>query len=378
MESPEPATPRDLAPGAARQLGCLGPVSALGLGSFAGEPGEPDDTNYELATIRAVERGITLLDTGINYRLQGSERAIGRALREIRARRRSTGARSTGAGTGTGTVATDSTNAGNAGSATELAQTTPRVCTRGGYIPLENPPPESKAKYLAYVSSEYFDHAIIYPDELVSDGHCIVPSFLVDQVDRSRRNLGVSVIDLYYVHNPEQQLDGVSRDVLTRRIRDAFAALEECVDAGSILAYGCATWHGLRVPPDAPNHLSLEALVSAAREVAGEDHHFTAVQVPISLAMSEAIRVRTQVVRGAPRTLLEAATELGVAVVACAPLLHGQLAAGLPRAVRDAFPDARDDAERALRFTLSLPQVVSTVVGMRSVSHVDRNSALLA
>ncbi len=334
---------------AVRTLGRLGPVSALGIGSFAGDPTDADDAVYVSATTNALERGITLVDTSINYRFQRSERAIGKALRDWR-------------------------NGGSNGS--NHAPIT--VCTRGGYVPLEAPAPASKTEYRNYVEREYFNTGIIHPDELVAGGHCIAPTFMSDQIARSRANLRVDVIDLYYLHNPEQQLDGISRDVFTQRLRDAFAALEACMGVGAIRAYGCSTWHGLRVGPDAPNHLSLESLVNAAREVAGDDHHFAAVQLPINLAMSEAVRVPTQMVKGQLRTVLEAASELGVSVVACAPLMQGTLAEGLPDAVRAALPEAPTDAGRALNFVRTLPGVTSTVVGMRSLVHVEENAALLA
>lgn len=339
------------APGFTRDLGQLGPVSVLGIGSFVGEPTAADDALYERAISEALGRGITLIDTSINYRCQQSERAIGRALRRWK-----------------------EGSYGTSGAASHQARIT--VCTRGGYVPLEAPAPASKSEYRAYIEREYFNSGIIHPDELVAGGHCIAPTFMSDQIARSRANLGVDVIDLYYLHNPEQQLDGVSRDVFTQRMREAFAALEACMGVGAIRAYGCATWHGLRVGPEAPNHLSLEALVNAARDVAGDGHHFTAVQLPINLAMSEAVRVPTQIVNGELRTVLEAAAELGVAVVACAPLMHGQLAEGLPEAVREALPEAATDAGRALNFVRSLPGVTATIVGMRSPAHVDENVAL--
>lgn len=323
-------------------LGLLGQVSALGVGTALGDPTDHEDELYEDALAVAVECGITLVDTAINYRCQMSERAVGRAVRKL-----GDGAR-------------------------------PLVCTKSGYLPLEAPPPESKDEYRAYIQREYIDSGIIDPGDLVAGGHCIAPGFLTDQIRRSLSNLQIDVIDLYYVHNPAQQLDSVPRDVFEVRLRNAFAALEGCVDEGHIRAYGCATWHALRVAPDAPNHLSLESLLQAARDVAGDSHHFAAVQIPINLAMVEAVRVPTQLVSGRPRTALEAADELGVAVIAVAPLLQGRLTSGLPAAARDAFPEAGSDAECALAFVGMLPHVTSVVVGMRSAKHVRENSALFA
>lgn len=322
-----------------RPLGALGTVSALGAGACLGDCGDADDARYAGTVAAALRRGVTLVDTAINYRCQRAERAVGRALREV-------------------------------------PEARVVVCTRGGYIPLDSPPPDSKEDYRAYVAREYVATGLVGADDLVDGGHCIAPRFLMDQIARSRRNLGRERIDLYYLHNPERQLDHVSRDELLRRLRLAFTALEEAVAAGAIGAYGCATWDALRVPGDHAMHLELEAIVEAARDVAGSLHHLVAVQLPINLAMAEAVRLPTQRVRGEPCTLLQAARLLGVAVVAAAPLMQGRLTRGLPREVQEAFPSATTDAQRALAFVASLPGVACVPVGMRSEAHLTENLSL--
>ena len=60
---------------------------------------------------------------------------------------------------------------------------------------------------------------IMRAEEIVAGGHCLAPDFLADQIARSRANLGVETIDLYYLHNPEQQLDVIDDAELERRIR---------------------------------------------------------------------------------------------------------------------------------------------------------------
>ena len=92
---------------------------------------------------------------------------------------------------------------------------------------------------------------------------------------------------------------------------DAFSCMEEQVERGIIGCYGCATWNGFRVLPEARNHLSLEELVGLARDVGGKDHHFKVIQLPINLAMTEAVRVQTQKVGSERVSLLDAAHRLG-------------------------------------------------------------------
>lgn len=353
------------APDFTRTLGALGPVSALAFGTALGDPNDMEDARYGDAIDTALAAGVTLIDTAINYRCQRSERTIGRALARARSHASHDGARD---GHHMGSIHMGAIHMGAI-----------MVCTKGGYIPLESSPPSSKEAYRSYVRSTYLDTGMIRGDDLVAGGHCIAPAFLTDQIARSRWNLGVECIDLYYIHNPEQQLEGgIARDVFAQRLRDAFEALEAAVDAGAIRAYGCATWNGLRASLDAPNHLSLEMLVHTARDVAGDDHHFHAVQLPVSLAMPEAVRVQTQHVNGAARTALEAADELGIAVVAGASLMHGRLARDLPPAARSIFPDAPSDAACALTFARMLPHVASVAVGMRSREHVRENVEVFA
>ncbi|MEO8578677.1 MAG: aldo/keto reductase, partial [Gemmatimonadales bacterium] len=181
--------------------------------------------------------------------------------------------------------------------------------------------------------------------------------------------------DIYYLHNPEQQLDVLPRPEFLSMLRAAFTALEQQVGQGVIGSYGCATWNGFRVPPESRNHLSLEALVSVAREVGGSGHHFKVIQLPINLVMTEAVRAPTQCVGDKRMPLLEAAHLLGISVVGSATLMQSQLTRSLPEQLHAAFPGFKTDARRAIAFAQSLPVAVA-LVGMKSAGHLDENLAL--
>jgi hypothetical protein len=58
-------------------------VSSLGLGTYLGECDDSDDARYTATASTALERGVNLFDTAINYRCQRSERAIGEAVRNV-------------------------------------------------------------------------------------------------------------------------------------------------------------------------------------------------------------------------------------------------------------------------------------------------------
>lgn len=318
-------------------------VSSLGLGTYLGDCDDSEDARYTTTARAALERGVNLLDTAINYRCQRSERAIGQAVRN--------------------SIASGS-----------IEREEVVVCTKGGYIPLDRIPPATKEGYRGFLDSEYYGPGVMQPTDVVSGGHCLAPRYLDDQIERSRKNLGLAAIDIYYLHNPEQQLDVLPRPKFLTVMRDAFSTLEKQVRRGAIGSYGCATWNGLRVSSESRNHLSLEELVSIAREIAGADHSFRVVQLPINLAMTEAVRVPTQCV-GADRVpLLEAASRLGVSVVGSATLMQSQLTRALPPQVHSAFPGFKTDARRAIAFSQSLP-VAAALVGMKSVSHLEENLA---
>lgn len=62
----------------------------------------------------------------------------------------------------------------------------------------------------------------------------MAPRYLQDQLARSRENLGLATIDVYYVHNPETQLGEILREDFVRQIRAAFETLEAACAAGTI------------------------------------------------------------------------------------------------------------------------------------------------
>lgn len=317
-------------------------MSSVGLGTYLGETTDEDDAAYVDAASRALASGINVIDTAINYRCQRSERALCRAIQSA---------------LHDGLLMRD-----------ELV-----VCTKGGYIPLDQHTPATRADYQAYVRREFVDTEIVRADEIVGGGHSLAPRFIRYCVAKSRQNLGLRAIDLYYIHNPEQQLGSVSGEELYGRLEAAFSVLEEAAARGEIVHYGVATWDGLRTAPDQAGHLSLERVVEAARRVGGAGHRLRGVQLPVNLAMSEAVRAPTQLVNGRPLTVLQAAAELELAVIGSATLMQARLTTGLPPAVRDHFRALETDAQRAIAFARTIDGLTSSLVGMKSAAHVDEN-----
>ena len=329
-----------LADGNFRALG-RGPLSStVGLGTYLGAEDGATDVMYQDAALRALELGVNVLDTAVNYRHQRSERAIRTALSTA---------------IGRGVAARD-----------EIV-----VATKGGFIPFDGAVPRDPR---GYFSSTYLETGIIKPGDVARGAHCMTPRYLRDQIDRSRANLGLETLDIYYLHNPETQLGEVDRVEFARRVRAAFEALEAAVGEGSIARYGAATWTGFRADPTATDYLSLAEIVAIASEVGGRDHHFEVVQLPYNLGMPEAFTRANQRVKDRTVPMLEAARQLGVTVMASASVHQGQLTRNLPPLITELIPGLTSDAQRALQFVRSTPGVGTALVGMKSAGHVEENA----
>jgi aryl-alcohol dehydrogenase-like predicted oxidoreductase len=315
-------------------------LSSVGLGTYLGDDDDPTDAQYRAAIVRALDLGINVLDSAINYRSQRSERVVGAALRQAVA---------------LGVASRDAV----------------LVASKAGFLPFDGSRPRDPR---AYIEETYVRPGIFTWEDFAAGGHCMSPRFLENQIARSRANLGLATIDVYYVHNPETQLGDVPRPEFRRRLRAAFERLERACGDGAIGAYGTATWKGYREPPESPEYLSLADVVAAAREVGGPDHHFRFVQLPYNLAMLEAFTGANQTVDGRTASVLEAAAAHGIYVMTSASILQGRLARSLPAALREHVPDLETDAQRALQFVRSTPGVGTALVGMRRTAHVDENA----
>ncbi len=122
--------------------------------------------------------------------------------------------------------------------------------------------------------------------------------------------------------------------------------------------------------------MQLAELDAVAKEIAGDNHHFRFVQLPFNLGMTEALTLGNQSVAGKTMTVMEAAEELNITLIASASLLQGQVASNLPAFVAEAL-GLDSDAERALQFVRSSPGITSALVGMSRQEHVQANAKLV-
>ena len=208
------------------------------------------------------------------------------------------------------------------------------------------------------------------PAEAVVGGmHSMAPEFLSDQLDRSRLNLGLETIDVFYLHNPETQFGFVTQDEFYARAKTAFEFLETAASDEKIQYYGAATWQGFRKP----HALSLTRLEAIAREVGGKDHRFRFIQLPFNLAMTEAFTSRHEELNGEAMTVLEVARRTGITVIGSASILQAKLSKDLPGELASTLPGLTTDAQRAIQFARSAPGLTTALVGMGRPEHVAEN-----
>ncbi|WP_254823474.1 aldo/keto reductase [Haloglomus halophilum] len=316
-----------------------GVVSSVGVGTYLGDPTDEQDERYETAVRQAVESGVSVVDTAVNYRAQRSERAVGRAIE-----------------------------------AADVDREALLVATKGGFVPFDGAQPDDPA---AYVREEWFEPDHASPGEMVR-GNCLSPRFLSRSLDLSLENLGLDTVDLYYVHNPETQLAERDRETVYDLLEDAFVRLEERREAGDLRYYGVATWECFRVPQDHPNYLSLPEVVRRARAASDRADTnatgFRAVQLPFNVHMADAFTRAAHDGPEGPQSALAFAHEAGLDVFASAPLKQGALAR------EGAIPDdvaaklaGETPAQRAINFARSAPGVTAALVGTGSPEHVAEN-----
>ncbi|MBL8179164.1 MAG: aldo/keto reductase [Bryobacterales bacterium] len=286
-------------------------LSTLGIGTYLGAVDEPTDASYAKAVAAAVEGGINFIDTSLNYRNQHSELAVGAALEALFR---------------TGKAQRD-----------ELM-----VCTKAGYLVPGAVP-----------------SGVLDPSDVVGNMHCMAPVFLEDQLERSRRNLGLETIDVFYLHNPETQLRFMGEEEFLQRTGAAFEVCERFVREGRIRYYGTATWDGYRKA----DQLSLANMEQAAREAGGAEHRFRFIQLPFNLAMLEAVTAGV-----APY-----AHQLGISVIGSASLLQARLTSGLPEQLAQALAGPATDTARAIQFARSAPHIDVALIGMSKPEHVEEN-----
>jgi aryl-alcohol dehydrogenase-like predicted oxidoreductase len=315
-------------------------VSSIGVGTYLGDPTDAVDARYRDAIATALEGGVNVVDTAINYRCQRSERAVGQAIEEA-----------------------------------DVSRDAVFVSTKGGFVPFDGERPDDPGEY---VRREFVETGLVERDDLARGQHAIAPDFIDAQLDWSLENLGLDQIDLYYVHNPETQLQVRSREEVYDQLEATFTRLEERAAEGDISTYGVATWNAFRVPESHDQYLALPEVVSRARKAAkaagNTATHLRAIQLPFNVFMADAFTVESHESPEGPQSALWFAHEAGLNVFTSASIAQGDLAAEIPEEVGERLA-GDTTVQRAINFARSAPGVTSSLVGMSRPEHVEENLA---
>ncbi|TGM11398.1 aldo/keto reductase [Leptospira selangorensis] len=164
--------------------------------------------------------------------------------------------------------------------------------------------------------------------------HCISPEFLEDQLERSRKRLGLSTIDAFLLHNPEYFLsysekNGVPKEEAQaeyyRRIKDAFQFLEKARKDGKIQFYGISS-NTFPLPEEEYTHTSLSKCLQIAEKIAGKENGFAVVQFPANWYEDGFLRNRDQ-----GKTLLAICSNFDLLPLINRPLNSFQAGKGMVR-----------------------------------------------
>ncbi len=311
-------------------------LSEMGIGTYLGELDEETDRMYYETIKEGILKGINVVDTAINYRYMKSERVIGRVLQE-------------------------------------LGRDKAIVSTKGGYIPYDA---ESGEDPREYFEKNFIQTGIVNLKEMTPQGHYLGREFIDWCFNKSLENLRTDYIDVYFLHNPEEQLLYIERECFNQKVKECFELLEEKVSQGKLKYYGLATWHGFRLTPSSRQYLNLSELLEIAKQVAGDEHHFKFIQLPYNLGMPEAFTLKNQVVNGRQLSTLEAAQELGIYTYISATIYQGNVIGRIPEKLKEFFGFEKD-VHVAIQFVRSTPGVGTYLIGMKRKEHLHENLEVL-
>jgi len=312
-------------------------LTSLGMGTYLGEPDPTTDQMVTDAVKLSIQSGaINVIDTAINYRSQKSERAIGKALKELIEE---------------GTVSRD-----------EIF-----VSTKNGYVTDDG---DIRMEFWTYIHNTLIKTGVIKAGDISSGYHCMTIPYLNDQLERSQKNLGLECIDLMYLHNAvEGQVQDVGMEQFMKMLREVFGFYEQKRKEGKIRYYGMATWNCFRVMPDNMEYLNLRDVVNLAKAVGGENNGFKFIQLPFNLMMGEALMLKNQKIDGEMLSIIEAASLLKIGIFTSVPLMQRRL---LSDRIVPRFGNIDSVAVRCLQFVRSAG-VIAPLVGHKRTEHVREN-----
>ena len=315
-------------------------ISNVGIGTYLGNPDANTDVLVENAVKQSILAGINVIDTAINYRFQKAERSVGKAIATL---------------VSEGKINRD-----------EIF-----VSTKNGYVTNDG---DINEDFWSYVNREYVKTGIIQSNDISSGYHCMTVPYLEDQLNRSRKNLGLDCIDLIYLHNAvEGQIQDIPKTQFMENLKNVFEFYESQRQKGTVKFYGLATWDCFRVQKDDPQFLSLLNVLELAKQIGGDSHGFRFIQLPFNMYLDQAYMLKNQRVNEKDVSILDAAMHYNIGVFTSVPLMQGKL---LGQGVTPEFDNLKPSL-RCLQFVRSTPGVLAPLVGHKLESHVSENLEIM-
>jgi aryl-alcohol dehydrogenase-like predicted oxidoreductase len=263
-------------------------VSPAGFGCYRVSLGV---AKHEQALRQALSAGINLIDTSTNYADGNSEKLVGHLL-------------------------ADMTQSG------QIDREAVIVVTKVGYLQGQNYALSQERKK----KGKPFEDLVLYGKDIE---HCIHPQFLENQISQSLKRLNLATIDLLLLHNPEYYLSWAHQNHLDpkearleyyRRIKQAFAYLEEACEKGQIRFYGVSS-NTFPAASDDPEFTCLETLWDLAESLSPQ-HRFRTIQLPMNVFETGAVLTKNQP-SGQSVLQTAAAKQLGVLINRPLNAFHG-------------------------------------------------------
>jgi aryl-alcohol dehydrogenase-like predicted oxidoreductase len=314
-------------------------LSSLGMGTYLGKPTDYVDELVINAVTKSIRNGINVIDTAINYRHQKAERSIGKALEQLN----------------------------------NIRNTRDQVfiSTKNGYIPGDA---DERLN-----SNEYLDNVILKKGlatrEEIINYNCTTIPYLSHQLHQSLKNLGISTIDLLYLHNvAESQKETLGNTQFYEMLEKCFTFLEKKIDEQKIRFYGMATWTCFRVEKSSPSYVNLKRIMSisenAAKNVGHKSSGFKFIMLPYNIAMQEAANLHRQ----DGKTFFQKAREFNLGIFTAVPLLQGKLMRSREIKKLQVKWDLKSPAHAAIQYVRSFGMpLIAPLVGQKQPEHVEQN-----
>lgn len=316
-------------------------LSSLGMGTYLGNLSDQDNKDIENALYYSIKEGcINVIDTAINYRSMLSEKSIGKALTRLFEDQ-------------------------------IISRNNVFICTKNGYV--TNDGDLHNIDIDTYLKLMFLDNETISRSDISPSYHIMNPNYISKCIDKSLCNMGISSIDLVYLHNSfESWFNYVEKSNYIEMLSKVFQVYEDYREKGKINFYGLATWNCFTSKRNSPSYLSLEDIVHLANDIGGSKNGFKFIQLPYNARLTEAFTLKNQKFETLENlSIIESAQNYGIHVFTSVPFYQGKLLnADLDERVLE---NLTTNSSKLLQFVRSTPGIVAPLVGQKKMEHVKEN-----